>query len=191
MSLLAAAPTVHLELPDTWVPVTLAADGDRQGQRALLADWCGGKPPADLVGRLVRESRVAHRAGLAFAAVLLATVDGHTAGLERVAVSAALTIGFRRLDGVGDPRVAAEGVLQTRRAASGPSTRLELVGLGGDADRPAVLVQTTVPEARCEVLWLVPGTDQLAGIAATSQDRPLAPALAQVVLAAAASLRLA
>jgi len=184
-------PTVHLELPETWVRVPLAADGDRNGQRRLLTDWCGGSPPDALVSRLVRQSRAAHRDGLSFAAVLLATVDGMPVGLDRVTLSAALTVGFRPLPGASqDASVAAEGLLRVRRASAGPATRTELVGLARDPDRPALLVQEAVTTARCEVLWLVPGTDRLAGVAATSQDRALAPALARVALAAAASLTL-
>jgi hypothetical protein len=180
-----AAPTVRLDLPESWVRVPVAADGDRAGQRALLEGWCRGQPPDELVRRLVRESREAHRAGMAFAAVLLAS-----AGTPAIAVSAALTVGFRQLsDAPTDARVAAEGVLRVLRDEHRPTRRVELVGLAGDPDRPAVLVQERTTRALAEVLWLVPGSDQLAGISVTSADLPLAARLTEVALSAALSLR--
>lgn len=185
------APTVRLDLPETWVRVPVAADGDRSGQRALLEKWCQGPAPDDLVRRLVRESREAHRAGMSFAAVLLASVDGTSVGVPRIAVTAALTVGFRQLgDAATDPRVAAEGVLQVLRDEHRTTRRVELVGLAGDPDRPAVLVQERGTQAHTEVLWPVPGTDQLAGVSVTSSDLPLAAALTEVALSAAISLRL-
>src|SRR5881409_2459190 len=114
------ATVVHVDLPSTWVPVPVAPDGDRSGQRELLAEWVGGPPPPELVGRLVRVSRDAHRSGTSFAAVLLGTVDGTAVGADRVVLTAALTIGFQRLPGAGDARVAAEGVLQVLRRSGGP-----------------------------------------------------------------------
>ena len=187
MPLLTSAPTVRLELPESWLPVPLAADGDRAGQRALLARWCGGEPPEDLVRRLVAESRAAHRSGVAFAALLLAAEQGPPAQV----VTAALTVGFQPLPGAADPRTAAEGVLQVRRAAAAATTRVELVGLAGDVERPAVVVRETGTHCRTEVLWLLPGTDQLAGISVSSEDRSFGPAAAQVAVTAAASLQLA
>ncbi len=181
-----ARPTVQLELPDTWVRVPVAPDGDRAGQRALLVAWCQEEPPGDLVRQLVRLSRRAHADGVAFAAVLLATVaspDG------RVPISGALTVGFRSAPGA--PRVVAEAVLATLRHRGGPTRRAELVGLAGDPDRPAVLLQEQGLDgeqvlARTEVLW--PLTGQLAGLAVTTTDLPLAPAMRDVALRTAAGL---
>lgn len=189
MPALTAAPTVCVDLPETWVPVTVAPDGARNEQRRLLEDWCQGPAPEDLLRRLTRESRDAHHAGTAFAAVLLGTVDGSAVDLPRVAVTAALTLGFRPV-GQTDPRVAAEGVLQVLRSRRRPAGRLELVGLDGDPGRPAVLVQERGTQVRTEVLWLLPGTGQLAGVCVTSGDLPLAAALTDVALAVAISLRL-
>lgn len=188
------APLVHVELPETWVRVPLAADGDRAGQRQLLQDWLGAPPSSELLGRLVRASRDAHRSGASFAAVLLGSVDGSPVGADRVVLSAALTVGFRPLPGATDARVAAEGVLQVLRRTSAPTRQVTLVGLAGEADRPAVLVTEQAAEAgrlvtRTSVLWLLPDTCRLAAVTASSEDLPLAAALRDVALAVAVSLR--
>ena len=182
-------PVVPLELPETWVRLPVARDGDRPGQRALLADWCG-EPPADLVRQLVRLSRQASEDGVAFAAVLLATVGLGGGGPDhRVPISGALTVGFRRAP--GPPRVVAEGVLAVLRQGGGPTRRAELVGLAGDPDRPAALVQERGVQdgrllARSEVLW--PIADRLAGVCVTTADLPLADAMREVALSVAVGL---
>jgi hypothetical protein len=188
------AAQVHVDLPQTWVPVPVAPDGDPDGQRQLLAEWLGDRPPPELVRLLVRTSRQADCDGVSFAAVLLGSVDGAAVGVDRVVLSAALTIGFRGLPGSANPRVAAEGVLQVLRRSGGPTRRASLVGLAGDPDRPAVLVTEHASEdgrllARTQVLWLVPGSHHLAGVVVTSEDLPLAAALRDVALGAAVSLR--
>ena len=126
--------------------------------------------------------------------------------MNRYTGTAANTAGFRwilvadpvrveeGLPGSADPRIAAEGVLQVLRRSGGPTRRASLVGLAGDPGRPAVLVTEQVTDdgrllTRTQVLWLVPGSDQLAGVVVTSEDLPLAGALRDVALGAAVSLR--
>lgn len=183
------AQIVHLELPDAWRRLAIAADGDRAGQRALLL--ARRQQPADEqeVTRLVRASRQASRAGVGFAAVLLAGDPGEPP------LTASLTVGFRRLPGAADARIAAEGVLSGLRHGqrTRPTRRLTLMGLGGDPHRPAVLLrdrahQDGVQLCLAEVLWLVPGTEQLAVLAVTSPDLALADGFAATALDAAQAL---
>jgi hypothetical protein len=167
--------TVHLELPAPWQRIAIAADGGRAAQRALA--W----PPAT-VPALTRASRQAHRAGARFAAVLLRSLDDPDTS-DQVSLVASLTLGFRELPGVRDPALAAEGALAALRG--GVTRRLELVGLGGDRTRPAVLLRQP---GLVEVLWLVPGSEQLAVLAVSSPDPAAASGCGQLALDVAADL---
>lgn len=210
---------VCLDLPEAWRPVSVAPDGDRPAQRALLDAWIedagatrtGGShgdrtetPPTRrpefrrLETQLVRESRRASRDGIRFAAVLL---DLGADGSGTVLLAASLTVSFRLLPGARDPLVAAQGTLAALRAApvtGYPTRRAELVGLGRDETRPAALVRdlTTGPDdpatrlSVTQVLWLVPSSSQLACVSVASPNVKLPAELADVALSVAASLHL-
>jgi hypothetical protein len=187
--------SVQVELPDSWRPVPVAPDGDRAGQRRVLAGWAPGTDTRAVEDRLVRQSRRAARAGVRFAAVLLAQVDGPRPDDQPLVLTGSLRVGFRRV-GDPDPRVAAEGVLASLRQQARATRRLSLVGLGRDPDRPAVLVQEQGPVdgtvlARADVLWLLPGSGQLVSVSTTTADLPLAAAHRDVALSVAASLQVA
>jgi hypothetical protein len=201
-----------LELPDAWRPFAIATDGARAEQRALAEAWCAehvsdGRPSppglGPVVDRMVRESRRAARARVPFAAVLLGLMDT-TSDAVQLLVTGSLTVSFRQLPGATDPVVAAEGTLHSlREAADGsPTRRLELVGLGRDSGRPAVLLRDQCldpddpddPAARLSlthILWLVPGTSQLASVAVATPHRDLAAPFTELALSAASSLTLA
>lgn len=175
----ATATRVHLEVPEPWRQVTVAPDGARAAQRALVEAWAPGSRGAstdEAVRRLVRDSRAAARSGVAFAAVLLDVLPGPEGG--RLLLTGSLTLGFRQV-GTADAWLAARGLLATL----GPGARP--VRLRGDADRPAVL---RAEGGRAEVLWLVPGSTQLACLAVAGPDG--SDGCAGLALEVAASLRL-
>lgn len=192
---------VQVDLPQSWRPLAVAPDGDRRAQRSLVDDWVAEVGPprpvcptatSAAVRALVRQSRQAARDGVAFAAVLLGLVEG------QLAVSGALTVLFRPLPAATDPRVAAEGVLRVLRDDAGdtrrPARRIELVGLGGDGGRPAVVLREQQPAdgrlvALTQVLWLVPGSSRLATLTVATGNGALAAAFTEVALGAATSLQ--
>lgn len=201
-----SVPQVCLDLPEAWHPVPVASHGDPQGQRAVLDSWLKTHATRAIAGmdalvtRMTRESRLAARAGVAFAAVLLDLIDPMTADEPTGLLAGSLTVSFRALPGETDPVVAARGTLASLRPQadrSYPTRRLELVGLGGDATRPAVMLREQqpcdeVPGRRLsvtQVLWLVPGSSQLATVAVATPNRELTQQFAQVALHVATSLQ--
>lgn len=150
---------VHLDLPEQWQPMAVAPDG------------------------------------VAFAAMLLAPLQVAVEGTDgHQALAASLTVSFRLLPGATDPAVVAQGTLQSLRDQGRVTRRAELVGLGRDPGRPGVLVREQRasdegPIVVTQVLWLVPGTSQLACVAVASPARALATELTELALAAAAGLR--
>lgn len=164
------------------------------------------------VSRLVRESRRASREGIGFAAVLLALLpappqpdppeaDAPEPTAQHLLLAASLTVSFRHLPGETDPGIAAQGTLEALRqqpTGAGYSTRrLELVGLARDRARPAVLLREqrtaaddpTTQLALSQVLWLVPGSSELASVAVATPNRELATSFTELALSVAASLR--
>jgi len=166
------------------------------------------------VTRLVRESRRASREGIGFAAVLLALLpappqpdppdaeaDSPEPTAQHLLLAASLTVSFRHLPGETDPGIAAQGTLEAlRQQPTGPgyaTRRLELVGLARDRARPAVLLREqrtaaddpTTQLALSQVLWLVPGSSELASVAVATPNRELATSFTELALCVASSLR--
>lgn len=197
--------SVELELPPAWSRFPIAPDGARRAQRQLLEDWYADHTvPADrretATTCLVRESRQASREGIGFAAVLFLDLDDPGADAQHQLVVGSLTVSFRTLPHADDPAVAAQGtldVLRGQRSGGGYATRrLELVGLGRDSARPAVLLREQLPDpetgtrvAVSQVLWLIPGSHQLASVAVATPNRDLAPAFTELALGVASGLR--
>lgn len=195
---------VHLDVPEPWRRLPIAPDGDARGQRALIDGWLveQGRGLTDdgsidkVVTKLAVESRRASREAVGFAAILLDLLPVAEGGAALLVGS--LSVSFRHLPGETDPAVAAHGTLDVLRqqltGARYATRRLELVGLGADPGRPAVLVRDQrfsagVALSVCQVLWLVAGSSQLASVAVATPNRELAQEFTEVALRVATSLR--